>query len=182
MADELGGVGLQGTVVGLPDLHCIVSDDPVSALDELDGHLALAHAGLPLDEHALAVDLHHHAGAGDAGGQIVIKAADEGAHKGRGLGLGAQHRPPMGLGGLQTLGKGHQPPGDDQAGDGILQQPFKALPALLCRHPRHKGGLCQAHQQQALGVKMLEKPGQGQAGPVHVHRVQGYLFIIGGGA
>ena len=29
---------------------------------------------------------------------------------------------------------------------------------------------------------MLEKPGQGQAGPVHVHRVQGHLFIIGGGA
>ena len=48
-------------MVGLLDLHRVVRDDAVAALDQLDGHLALAHAGLSLEEHPLAVDLHHHA-------------------------------------------------------------------------------------------------------------------------
>ena len=61
VADQLRGGSHQGAMVGLLDLHRVVRDDAVAALDQLDGHLALAHAGLSLEEHPLAVDLHHHA-------------------------------------------------------------------------------------------------------------------------
>ena len=166
-------------MVGYLDLHRVVGDDPVAPLDELNGHLALAHAGLPLDEHSFAVDLHEHAGAGDLGGQVVEQAADEAAHKGGGVLRRAQHCAVVLDGHFHALGVGFQSPGEDQGRHRIGQQLVKAGPPLLRGHLVQEGVLSQADDQQPPGVKVLKKTAQGQAGPVYIQGGQGGVLIVG---
>ena len=54
------------------DFHRIVGNQPVTALDKLDGRFAFADAGIAHNQHTLAVNLHQYAVAGNAGGQITV--------------------------------------------------------------------------------------------------------------
>lgn len=73
--------------VGYPaDFHRVVCDEPVATFDQLHGGLALADAALAEDEDALAVDLHEHTVAGDAGPELDIPEADERGHEQGGFG------------------------------------------------------------------------------------------------
>ena len=59
------------------NLHRIVGDETVAALDELDGRLALADAAVAEQQHALAVDLHQHAVACDARRKLDVQIRNE---------------------------------------------------------------------------------------------------------
>ena len=66
MTDELGR-GAGERIADAADLHRVVRNEPVAALDQLDGRLALADAAVAEDQHALAVHVHQHAVARDHG-------------------------------------------------------------------------------------------------------------------
>ena len=51
------------------DLDCVVRDETVTALDQLDGRLALADAALAVNEDALAVNFDQNTVAGEARGE-----------------------------------------------------------------------------------------------------------------
>ena len=53
----------------------------MAALDQLNGGLTLADAGITEDQDALAVDLHQYTVAGDAGCQLGVQRRDELAHQ-----------------------------------------------------------------------------------------------------
>ena len=68
----LSGAEPTRVLAGHPaDFHRVVGDQAVAALDQLNGRFAFAHAAVSQQEDALAVDLHKHAVAGDAGGQAA---------------------------------------------------------------------------------------------------------------
>ena len=58
MADVLRRSAHDLAVGELAQLHGVVGDEAVAALDQLDGQLALADAAVAQDQDALAVDLH----------------------------------------------------------------------------------------------------------------------------
>ena len=62
------------------------------------------------------------------------------------------------------------------------EKAVKALEALLGREAVQISALRQADQKEPLGIEMLKEAGQRQAGAVDVHRAQGYVFILRGGA
>ena len=62
----------QSVVADLADLHHVVGDQTVAALDQLQGRLALADAALAHDQHALAEHVDEHAVNADAGGQLDV--------------------------------------------------------------------------------------------------------------
>ena len=70
VADELPGRYL-------PDLDRIVRNQTVSALDKLDGRLALADAAVAVDENALARNLNQNAVARDARGKRLLEVGNE---------------------------------------------------------------------------------------------------------
>ncbi len=160
VADQLWGGALQPVGRHPLDLHRVVGDEPVAPLDQLDGRLALADARFAQQQGALAIDLHQHAVAGDAGGQIPLQIGDEGAHEFRGGLLGAQHRPVVLFRHLHTLLIGLQPTGDDEGGDVILEQLVKGVPPLLGGASLQVGGLHQADHLEALLPKIVKEPSE----------------------
>ena len=82
MAD-VGGRRAEDLAVGDPaQLNSIVGNQTVAALDQLNGGLTLADAGIAEDQDVLAVDLHQYTVAGDAGCQLSVQRRDELAHQG----------------------------------------------------------------------------------------------------
>ena len=81
MADIFRGAAHNFAAADFAQLHRIVRDEAVSALDELDGRFAFAHAGIAQNEDAFAVDLHQHAMARDAGSKLGVQRGNERAHQ-----------------------------------------------------------------------------------------------------
>ena len=65
-------------------LDGIISDQAVAALDQFNGGLAFADAGIAQNEDTLAVHFHQHTVTGDAGSQLFVQRRDEHAHQGGG--------------------------------------------------------------------------------------------------
>ena len=168
VANELGGGAHQAVVEAPADFHRIVGNEAVATLDELNGGLALAHAGLAHEQHALAVHLHQHAVAGDGGRQRHPQVGDEGAHEIRRILLGAQQNLVVLLGRPHALRVRLQAPGDNHRRGVIGKQLVKALHALLCRALLQVRPLHQAQQLHTLPVKVVEITRHLEAGTVHV--------------
>ncbi len=173
-----GAVPIRCVVAGALDLHRVVGDQAVAPLDQLDGGLALAHAGLAQQEHPLAVDLHQHAVAGDARGQVVpCREAIMALMNSRGGVLAAQDGAVVLLRHLHALREGLHAPGDDEGGDIVPQKLLKALPPLLRRQAGEIGGLHPADHLEPLGVEVVEKAGELQAGTVHILGADGPVLV-----
>ena len=100
-----------------PDLHRVVSHQPVAAHDEVERALALADAALADDQHAQPEDVHQHAVNHLAHGERVVEHAGElGDRQRRGDG-GAQQRHLVPLGGREELGRRLPAAGDQHAGN-----------------------------------------------------------------
>ena len=119
----------------------------MAALDQLDGQLALADAAVAQDQDALAVDLHQHAMAGDAGRKLKVQHADEAAHHGAGRLVGAQQGYPVLLCKLLHLREGFQflVAAEDDGRRLLAEQLVKALTALFRRKTGQKVHLRKAH-------------------------------------
>ena len=79
------GRGADEQLVADPlDLHRVVRDQTVAALDELQRRLALADAGIAEEQHAFAVHLDEHAVTRDAGREVKIEKRDNSRNKFRG--------------------------------------------------------------------------------------------------
>ena len=92
----------------LAQLHSIVRNQAVAALDQLNGQLALADTAVAEDEDAFAVHFHQHAVAGDAGSKFQIQHTDEAAHQCAGRLIGAQQGHAVLLGQFLHLREGFQ--------------------------------------------------------------------------
>ena len=177
MADELGSAAHQ-LMGGHPlDLHRVIGDEPVPALDEFDCRLTLAHAGLTHDEHALAVDLHQHAVAGDPGGEVGPQGHNERPHKRRGGLLRAENGAVIFLRHLHALRERRHSPGNDESGDILGQELFKDPPALLPRQAVQVGVFHLAQHLDALGIEIVKKADQLKAGPVYILCADETFFI-----
>ena len=140
--------------------------------------LALTHPRLAGDKDALAVDLHQHAVAGDAGSQVIAQAGDQLPHKGGGGLVGGENGPVIAVRHLSALREGLQPPGDDKGGDILGQELLKALAPLLRRQVGEEGVLHLAQHLKALGVKIVEKADELEAGAVHIPDPDHLIFIV----
>ena len=129
--------------------------------------------------HAFAVHLHQHTVAGDAGGQIGFQGGDDGTHQHAGGILAAQYRTIILLRHLHALGIGIDPPGDDEGGDILAEQLLKALPPLVRRQAGEVGILHLADDLEPVGIKIVKKTGELQAGAVHILGADGLILIAG---
>ena len=177
MADELGRSTHQAAGDSLLDLHRVVGDEAVSTLHQLDGGLTLAHAGLAQQQHALAIYLHQHTVAGDAGSQVGFQGGNDGAHEHTGGVLAAKHRPVIFLRHLHALREGINTPGDDKGRNILAQQQLKALPPLIRRQAREVGILHLANDLEPMGIEVVKKSGKLQAGTIHVLRADSLVLI-----
>lgn len=156
-----------------PDLHRVVRDEAVAALDELDGRLALADAALPEQQDALAVDLDKHAVAGDTGGELDVELPDEPRHEGGGAVGGAQQRDLVFLrGGTHPVGHLNVP-GDDDSGGLACKVVVHAAGALLLVELVEEGKLALSEDLHPLVVEIIKKAGQLQPRPVDLGRGDG---------
>ncbi len=167
MADQLGRRSGE-RVTDAADLHSVVRDEPVPALDELDGRLALADTALAEDQHALAVHVHQYAVARDHGGQLVVEVVDDHARElDRGV-LRAQERAAVFPRHLHTFGEHVEPAGDDQRGDLILEQRLKLRPPLVGGKAPEEHTLRLADDLEPARIEVVEKADKLQSGSVDV--------------
>jgi len=150
------------------DLHRVVRDEPVAALDELDGCLALADAAVAEDQHALAVHVHQHAVARDHGRQLVVEEVDGHARKLDRGAARAQQGAAVFLRHLHALGEHVELAGDDQRRDLILEQILKAFAPLGGGKALEEHRLRLADDLEPARVKVVEKADELQPRAVDV--------------
>ena len=153
------------------DLHGVVRNQPVAALDQLDRRLALADAAVADQQDALAVDLDEHAVARDARRKLNVQIRDEGSHD---VGCGfrrAQQRHAVAdrqrvhfLARLDAAGKND--------GRRLLGKvAFERNAALVGAPALHHRRLRTADDRNALGVEIFEIAAQLHARPHDVARL-----------
>ena len=74
---ELGGAADEGMTADTANLHRIVGDQAVAALNELQRRLALADAAVAHEQDAFAVDLDQHAVYGYAWGEVFLQRVNQ---------------------------------------------------------------------------------------------------------
>ena len=167
VTDELGR-GAGERIADAADLHRVVRNEPVAALDQLDGRLALADAAVAEDQYALAVHVHQHAVARDHGRQLVVEEVDGHARKlDRGV-LRAQQGAAVFLRHLHALGEHVELAGDDQRGDLVLEQILKAFAPLGGGKALEEHRLRLADDLEPARVKVVEKADELQPRAVDV--------------
>ena len=174
--------GAEDLLVGdAAQLDSIVGDETVAALDQLDGGLAFADAGIAQNKDAFAVDFHQHAVAGDAGSQLFIQRGDEHAHQGGGhLGRHKQRHAVL-LGELHHLRKRLHAAGQDDGWRLEREQLFQMGVAQRSGQFFQIGHLGQADDLDALVIKIFVVTGQQDARTVHFGRGDHDLFQFAGG-
>ena len=140
----------------------------MAALEQLDGGFAFADAGVADHQHALAIDVHQHAVAGDLGGQGPVQIVDDVAGQLHGGLFRPQQGAPVLAGNLHQLGKNLHIPGNDQGWDFAAQQILEYLSPLLQGHGLQKGELRLAQNLQAFWLEVVIKAHQLQGRAVHV--------------
>ena len=165
---DLGSGSDQRLLTDLSDLHDVVRDQTVAALDQLQRHLRFADAALARDQDANAVDVDQDAVDRDAGRKAHIQPADELRHEVTGRALGHQkghpvlHRVPAeSLIRLQLAAKDH-------AGDVQREEPSVDVLLLLVLHLLHVGVLDQADDLNPPRRKVLKIPGHLHGRPVDI--------------
>ena len=177
MADQLRGRAVEG-VGHPPDLHGVVRHQTVAALQQLDGRFALADAGFPQQQHALSVDIHQHAVAGDLRSQRPVQVVDDLAGQLHGVQLGTQQRAAVLPGNLQQLGEDLHVPGDDEGRYLAAQQIVEHPAAVLQLHGLEEGHLGLAEHLQALGLEVVVKAHQLQGRAIHIGNAHRALVIV----
>ena len=177
MSDQLRRRAVEGIGNAL-DLHRVVGYQLMAALQKLDGRLAFADAAVAQNQHALTVNVHQHAVAGDLRGQRIIEIVNDmtgGVHR---ITAGAQQGTAMLLGHLQQLVEHLQIPGDDHSGKAVAHQAVEDPCPLLGGHAGEKAHLALSQYQQPLGVKIIIKSHQLQGRTEHVrHRDNAGIVI-----
>ena len=150
------------------DLHRVVRDQAVAALDELDGGLALADAALAEQQKALAVDLDEHAVARDARRELDVEERDQRGQEARGAVGGAQQRDAVPLRRVEHLRRRLEAAREDH-GRGLFLKKFFELALLLLHGVRAQiAVLVHPEDLDAGPVEIFEKPVEMQAGAVDV--------------
>ena len=181
MAD-VGGFRAEDLAVGDPaQLNSIVGNQTVTALDQLNGGLTLADAGITEDQDALAVDLHKHAVTGDAGCQLGVQRRDELAHQGGGHLGRHQNRHTVLFAVLhhlrQRLHAAAQHHGGRLEGEKLFQMGVAQGSGQFIQI----GHLGQADDLDALAVEIFIVTGQQDARAVHLRCRDLDLFQLTGG-
>ena len=162
-------------------LDGIVGDETVAALDQLDGGLAFADAGIAQNKDAFAVDFHQHAVAGDAGSQLFIQRGDEHAHQGGGHLGRHQNRHTVLFAVLhhlrQRLHAAAQHHSRRLKGEKLFQMGFAQGGGQFIQI----GHLGQTDDLDALAVKIFIVTGQQDARAVHLRCRDLNLFQLTGG-
>lgn len=152
----------------MADLHRVVGDQPVAALDQLHSRLALTHAGVAHEQHALAVHIHQHAVPGDPGGEAGLEPVGEVGDEDGSILLAAQDRPLVLDGHFHKLRERLQAPGEDQGGDGLFKECVEAFPPLFRALVAQVGPLHLADDLDAVRGEVVEKAEDLQGGAVDV--------------
>ena len=152
------------------DVHHVVRNQPVAALDQLQGRLALAHSGFPRDEDARAVHVHQHAVARLMWRELPGKIMNQGRGEAGGDHLRPEHRHPGSRRQLRQLRRRIQIPADDHAGQGIAEVFLQNLHTLFRFLPLQIGHLHDADQLGPLPGKVLIHPAELHARAVQVRR------------
>ena len=150
----------------------------MTALEQLNSRLAFSDTGVADHQHALAIDVHQHAVAGDLGGQGPVQIVDDVTgqlHSGL---FCPQQGPPVLAGNLHQLGKNLHIPGNDQGWDFAAQQVLEYLPPLLQGHGLQECKLRLAQNLQAFGLKIVVKTHQLQGRTVHIRNGDHPCVII----
>ena len=168
MAD-IGGCGAEDFAVGHPaQLNGVIGDQTVAALDQLDGRLALADAGVAQNQDAFAVDLDQYAVASDAGRKLGVQGRDELAHQGRRHLGGHQERHAVLLGILHHFGHGPHPAREHNSRRLEGKQLFQVGVAQRSGQLIQIGHFGQADDLDALVVKVFIVTGQQDTRAVHL--------------
>ena len=178
IADQLRRRADQLARSDLMYFHSIVGNEPVAPLDQLYRRLALAHAALAQQQHALAVDLYQHAVPGHSGGEMPAEGGNEAHLNICRIALSAQQCPPVLLRSRNALREELQIPGNNDCRNGMGKQILKPSLALLRGQFFQIRPLHLAQQLDPLVVKVVVKSHQLQARAVDVHLADADLFVI----
>ena len=163
MADVIRGGADQGGIGDPADLHGVIGDEAVAALEQLQGGLTFADAGIPGKQHTLAVDLHQNAVDGGTGRQLQTQLGIElGGHMG-GIFRGLHQRHAVLFRQLQKEGAEGEILSDDDGLGAAGKEALQALPQQVGRQSFQIGQLGTADHIDAGRDKALEEPGEGQA-------------------
>ena len=163
----------EGIVGHLADLHHVVRYQTVAPLYKLQSGLGLTYAGVAHDQDALAVNIHQNAVDADAGSQLHLEPADHLTGKVRGGLLRDQAGdPPLGTDGQHIIRR-LVGPGEDQAGDVVGQELFKAHPGQLIVHAVDVFLLHIADDLDTAVVKVIKKACQLKGRTVHIVELDG---------
>ena len=180
IADQLRRAADQGMAADPADLHRVVGDEAMAALDELKGRLALADAAVAHEQHTLAVDLHQHAVHRHARSQILLQGVDQIRLKFRGILIRDENVAVILAPNLDALGEGGYAVADHQRGNVVLHEALKGASALLGREAVKIGALDPADDLDAAWVEVIVKAGELQSRAVHIRGGHQSLLIIGG--
>ena len=149
-------------------MRLIVRDEAVAALDELERRLALAHAAVARDEHALAEHLDEHAVLRQPRGEIARERGDEVGHELRRVLAHEKEVAVVLFGHLQALGKRIHAVADDETDDVVAHELLKAFAPLVGGQRLEIRALDAADDLHPLGVEVVVKPGELQPRAVDV--------------
>ena len=136
----------------------------MAAFEKLHGGFTLTDAAFAGQQHTLAVNLHQHTVACDAGRQRGFQIGDDGGDHGAG-GIGrAQQRHIVLFCHLQNLGAEGEIAGDQQGGEFIGEEPVQNGGPGLIAEPVQVAHFHIAQNLQAHGVEMVEITCQLNAG------------------
>ena len=155
--------------VGHPaNLYRVIRHQPVTALEQLNGRLALADTAVTQDQYALSVDIHQDAVPRDLRGRYPVQVVNEPAgdiHRG-------VHRPQQRavvlVRHLHQLRRRLHIPRHDHRRERIAHQLVEHTQTLCLGHALQIAYLAPSQYLQALVVKIIVKAYQLQGGPIHV--------------
>ena len=150
------------------DFHCVVRDQPVAALDQLNCGLALADAAVSQQQDAFAVHLHEHPVTGDAGSELDVQIGNQRRHKAGGCIRGAQQRHLILFAAGLQLAQHLQPPGNHNRRRLLGDKFVDAGRPGFRRKILQIAVLAFAEDLDAVAVKIVEIPAQRQTGTVDV--------------
>ena len=162
------------------DLHRVVGNQTVTALNEFEGCLALADAAVAHQKDAFPVDVDQDAVSGKPGSEIIMEQEDHSGLKIGCVGRGIENVAVVLLRHFEAFRERLTLVADDERGNVIGHEAVKGLQPFLVVERVEIGRLNHTDHLHAFGIEVVVESGQLHRGPVDVGHGQNSGFVVFG--
>ena len=160
MTDIVRGASHQTDIGHLPDFDCIVCNQAVTALYQLNCRFTFTDTAFAGDEYAFTINLNQYAVTRDTGCQIQIQKGNQTRNEVGGTLLAAQERYIIFFGQIQHFGEIRQFPGNNQRRNVTGHQHIQPLGSGFLVNCRKIGKFHLSDDLHAFRVKVFIKSHQ----------------------